>query len=153
LSQRLTDLLNVRRRKAGVDALREKLGISALGTEIIEDAVHVWAVTRLRASERPFKSRTDTHFAKISDAMDWLQSEAGTSIFERCCVFHYGIDAFPAAVVNTNALFALLKKNPFLISDDGFVISNMHFSKWILFDFDGVNPDNDGVDVSVVGPA
>jgi hypothetical protein len=87
----------------------------------------------------------------ILDAIVWLLGRVGKELSARCCIFDYRMEEYPAAVVNVDALLISLRANPFLISGDGLIVSNLNFSTFFLFDYDGDDLENDGADVSAVG--
>jgi hypothetical protein len=144
-------LANARNRKAGIDALEQKLGAPELAAEILSYEVQQWAIQRLRDPEPTFKKRRELRFEMILDAIVWLLGRVGKELSGRCCIFDYRMEELPAAVVNVDALLLSLRTNPFLISGDGLIVSNLNFSTFFLFDYDGDDLEKDGADVSAVG--
>jgi hypothetical protein len=119
----------------------------------IPDAVHVWAVNRLRSPAPRFaivRTATLKNEAKFRELTEKFVDEV---LFESCCLFSYSIDSYPSAMMPVSSLIEALRKNINLVSRDGLVLSDLNFTSFLIADFEYRQSEIEFIEVEIFGLA
>lgn len=107
------------------------------GAAFLSNEVQNWGLRLLRSPDELYDYSVKRTFDSIAELRKWL-SQLKLKIFgETCCLFAYEPDDRPAILAHTADVVRFLSGSHANAFRDGFIISNCHFSRFLIVDYDG----------------